>query len=149
MTSPTRRTRSQKLGPGELIIGETGTTIDLSCQMTEVKIAWENDESDPVHVLCGGIVPGDDTFTATLEGVAYQDMTETGIVEFSWNNKGAVVPFRFEPIDGANVVGEVKIMPIDLGGEVNVKNTSDLSWPCIGEPRFTAAPDPDVTEPAG
>lgn len=145
MTTPIARTRAQKLGPGTLTIGETGSDLDLSCQMTEVSITWENDESDPVHVLCGGIVPGDDTFTATLEGVAYQDMTEAGIVEFSWSNKGSVVPFLFEPIDGASVVGQVKVLPIDLGGEINVKNTSDLSWPCIGEPVFTAAPADDVT----
>lgn len=143
MTTPTRRPRSQKLGPGELTIGETGSTIDISCQMSEVKITWENDEDDAIHVLCGGIVPGDDTFTATLEGVALQDLTATGIAEFTWTNKGAVMPFRFIPITGAEVVGEVKVLPIDIGGEVNKKNTADISWPCIGEPTFTAAPADD------
>ncbi len=136
--------RSQKLGPGELYLGETGSGIDISCQMTETKITWENDEEDAVNTLCGGTVPGDDSFTATLEGVAYQDMIVGGIVDWTWNNKGEIVPFRFVPIDGAEVVGEVKVLPLDLGGEVKKKNTADIEWTCMGEPVFTAAPDDGV-----
>lgn len=136
--------RSQKLGPGELYLGETGSGLDISCQMTETSITWENDESDSVATLCGGTVPGDDNFTATLEGVAYQDMLAGGIVDWTWSNKGTIVPFRFVPIDGAEVVGQVKVLPVNLGGTANQKNTSDISWTCIGEPDFTPAETSDL-----
>lgn len=135
--------RSQKLGPGELYLGETGSGIDISCQMTEARIQWDNDEDDAVPVLCGDTIPGDDTFTATLAGVLYQDMTVGGIIEWSWDNKGEIVPFRFVPATGAEITGKVKVLPVDLGGEVKKKNTSDIEWPCLDEPVFTAIPVDD------
>lgn len=131
-------TRAHKLGPGTLKIGETGTELDLSCQMTEVKITWDADEGDPIDVLCGDTIPGDDRFTATLEGTVFQDMAANGVVDFSWSKKGSVHKVIFEPTAGnAKVEGKVKIKPVDLGGEVGKKNTSDLSWQFMGEPTFT------------
>lgn len=134
--------KAQKLGPGSLKLGETGTDLDLSCQMTEVRITWDTDEGDSVSVLCGDTIPGDDTYTATLEGTVMQDFSAGGVIDYSWSNKGAVVPVEFVPTTGnAEVRGRVKITPIDMGGEVNKKNDSDLSWVFVGEPEFTPLSD--------
>lgn len=130
--------RSQKLGPGLLTIGELGSTLDLSAQLTAVSVTWENSEDEPLHVLSGEALPGDDNFTATLAGTVVQDLTEDGVIDWTWKNKGTVVPVTFTPSSGAaQVVGNVKVNPIDLGGDVNVRNTSDISWPFIGEPVYT------------
>lgn len=134
--------RSQKLGPGELLIGETGTELDLSAQMTAVTIVWENDEGDAVNVLSGESLPGDDNFSASLEGTVMQDMSAAGVIDWTWSNKGRVVPIVFRPTgDTAKVAGRVKVLPVDLGGEVNIKNTSDLTWTFVGEPTFTPITD--------
>lgn len=138
MTTPLRGPKAQKLGPGRLQIGETGALLDLSCQVTEVKITWDNDTDDDIPVLCGGIMPGDDTFTAKLEATIVQDLSADGVIDYTWKNKGNVVPMTFTPTEGAaKVEGDVKIIPVDIGGEVKKKNTSDIEWGFVGEPTFT------------
>ena len=130
-----RAPRAQKLGPGELKIG--GDELDISCQMTEVKITWDIDEDDAVPVLCGGTMPGDTTYQAKLEGEAYQDLTEGGIVEYTWKNRGEIKSVTFTPTTGkAKITGSIVIQPLELGGEVGKKNTSDIELSCAGDPVF-------------
>lgn len=131
--------RSQVLGPGSLQIGETGTELDMSAQLTAVSIAWENDEGDALNVLSGETIPGDDNFTASLTATVVQDLTEDGVIDWTWSNKGKVVPVVFTPLTAgaAKVEGQVKVLPIDLGGDVKAKNTSDIEWSFVGEPTFT------------
>lgn len=139
MTTPHR---SQSLGPGTLTVGETGTDIDLSAQVTQVTVTWENNEEEAVPVLSGEMIPGDDSFTATLEATLFQDMTEDGIIDWSWSNRGKIVPVEFQPTTGtAKVTGTIKVMPVALGGEMRRKNTSDVSWPFVDEPSFTPLTD--------
>lgn len=130
--------KSFKLGKGELKFGETGTEVDFACQVTEVKVTWDNDSEDDLHTLCGGVLPGGETFTATLEGVFIQDLSDKGVIDFTWKNKGKTVKVKFTPTgqSPAQVSGEVKIMPIDIGGEVNKTNTSDFEFPFVGEPEW-------------
>lgn len=143
MTSPTRGPRAQKLGPGTLQLGEVGTGLDLSCQVTEVTVTWDNDTDDDLPVLCGDVIPGDDTFTAELEATIVQDMVAGGVIDYTWKHRGEVVALTFTPTEGeARVTGRVKIIPVDLGGEVRKKNSSDVTWPFVGEPTFTPMADP-------
>ena len=136
-----RAPRAQKLGPGELKIG--GDELDISCQMTEVKITWDIDEDDAVPVLCGGTMPGDTTYQAKLEGEAYQDLTEGGIVEYTWKNRGEIKSVTFTPTTGkAKITGSIVIQPLELGGEVGKKNTSDIEFSFSGDPVF----EPNVAE---
>lgn len=128
--------KAQKLGPGELKIG--GDELDISCQMTEVKITWDYDEDDAVPVLCGGSMPGDTTYQAKLEGEAFQDLTENGIIDYTWKNRGEVKTVSFTPTTGkAKVTGSIVIQPLDLGGDVGKKNTSSLEFSFAGDPVFT------------
>lgn len=134
-----RAPRAQKLGPGELKIG--GDELDISCQMTEVKITWDIDEDDAVPVLCGGTMPGDTTYQAKLEGEAYQDLTEGGIVEYTWKNRGEIKSVTFTPTTGkAKITGSIVIQPLELGGEVGKKNTSDIEFSFAGDPVFEPNP---------
>ena len=136
-----RAPRAQKLGPGELKIG--GDELDISCQMTEVKITWDIDEDDAVPVLCGGTMPGDTTYQAKLEGEAYQDLTEGGIVEYTWKNRGEIKSVTLTPTTGkAKITGSIVIQPLELGGEVGKKNTSDIEFSFSGDPVF----EPNVAE---
>lgn len=131
-----RGPRAQKLGPGELKIG--GDELDISCQMTSVKVTWDIDEDDPVPVLCGGSMPGDTTYTAKLEGEAYQDLTANGIVDYTWRNRGEIKTVEFTPSTGkAKITGSIVIQPLEIGGDVGKKNTSDIEFSFAGDPVFT------------
>jgi hypothetical protein len=47
------------------------------------------------------------------------------------------VPFTFTPYAGGrSITGELKVGPLDVGGDVKKKNTSDLKWGCVGEPEL-------------
>lgn len=128
-----------KLGPGELTIGETGTPLDCSSQVTAARIAWNVDTEDDVPVLSGDILTGEDTFTAALSATFLQDdLKATGLIRYSWIHKGEVVPFRFVPSTSAGtaVTGDIKLTPLDIGGDVRSKNTSEVEWGCVGEPQL-------------
>lgn len=137
MSSPIRTPKSQKLGPGVLKLGETGTEIDISCQVTSVKITWSSDSEDDIPVLCGGFMPGDETYNATLEATLVQDLSEDGVIDFTWKHRGEVMKLEFTPTTGnAKVTGSVKINPMELGGDVRKTNTSDVEFPFMGDPDF-------------
>lgn len=138
MTSPTPTVR--KLGgpgtPGVLTIGAVGAPLDFSGRCTSVKITWKVDTEDDEYVLSGEVLAGDRTYSATLEATVKQDdLTVGGLVEYSWSHKGQQVPFTFTPYDnGRAITGQLIVDPLDVGGDVNMKNTADLSWACVGEP---------------
>jgi hypothetical protein len=127
-----------KLGPGTLTLGETGTELDASCQLLGAMVEWDKDKEDDETTLCGDVVPGDMTYTATLSGTVYQDLAEaTGLVAYTWEHKGETVAFEFVPntAAGATVTGDVIVDPLTVGGdEMKVKMQSDFEWDCVGEP---------------
>lgn len=129
--------KTLKLGPGELVIGETGAPLDCSSQVTACRIAWSVDTEDDVPVLSGEVLEGDDTFSASLSATFLQDdLAATGLIRYSWTHKGEQVPFRFTPSSaiGAAISGVIKLTPLDVGGDAATKNTSEVEWGCVGEP---------------
>lgn len=132
--------KTVKLGPGLLTIGETGTLVDFTCQITGATVAWTVDVGDDTPVLCGETVPGERTYSSTLSGTLYQDLgavAPAGIVDFSWAHKGEEVPFEFVPSTtaGQSVTGSVVVDPLDVGGDTAGENmTSDFEWTIVGEP---------------
>lgn len=133
--------KAQKLGPGQLKIGDTGSGLDISCQCRKVEITWDIDTEDDVPVLCGGTMPGDTTYTAKLSATVFQDLEADGIVEYSWKNRGKQMKFVFIPTAGdVKITGELTVHPLDVGGDVGQKNTSDLEWPIIGDPVYSTSP---------
>jgi hypothetical protein len=45
------------------------------------------------------------------------------------------VPFTFTPYTGGrSITGRLIVGPLDVGGDVSKKNTSDIKWACVGEP---------------
>lgn len=128
--------RSTTLGPGVLEFGDTGSLMDFSCQVTAVTVSVEADRDDPTPTLCGDNLVGESTYNGTLEATIVQDLERDGVVAWSWEHKGETVPVRFIPstVAGAEVTGSVVVDPISIGGDVKVRNTSDISWSFAGEP---------------
>lgn len=133
-------------GPGSLIIGETGSPVEISCQVTSGTVEWAVDAEDDTALLCGDVEPGEETFTATLSFNIFQDLTDdAGIVVQSWGPmKGTVQPVEFIPATaaGKRIVGSVKVRPITVGGEAKTKPRSDVEWPFVGEPILEDVPTP-------
>lgn len=140
MTAPTPTVR--KLGgigqPGVLTIGATGAALDFSARCRKVAITWKVNTTDDTVMLDGSTESGDRTYDATLEAtVSQDDLVAGGLVAYSWANKGAAVPFTFAPYNnGRAITGQLIVDPLDVGGDVNAKNTADLKWACVGEPEL-------------
>jgi hypothetical protein len=131
--------KAYKVGPGELTFGTAGTLVDFTAQVTEAAVDWSEDVEDDVPTLDGGQLDGEATYTASLSGTFVQDLTAgTGVVPWSWTNKGARVPFSYTPNndEDAAFTGVVRVAPLKAGGAVKSKPTSDFEWACIGEPQL-------------
>lgn len=131
--------KSNKLGPGTFTIG-TGTPTDYAAQVASFTVKWNLDQDDAVPVLSGDELEGDETWTATLSGNVIADLTDGGMVEWTWTNKGTVVPFTFVPSTtaGMAVSGQCKVRPLDIGGDAKKTMRSDFEWSCVGEPSLSA-----------
>jgi len=138
VTSPAPTVR--KLGPGSLAIGAVGSSVDFAPRCTSAKIVPKVDTSDDVPVLDGSTVAGDRTYSATLEATVYQDDLYPGpggLVDFSWANRGLQVPATYTPYAGGRAItGELIVDPLEIGGDVGKKNTSDLKWAFVGFPEL-------------
>jgi hypothetical protein len=132
---------SYTTGPGSLVFGSPGGT-EFAAQVIACTVEWDVDSEDDINVLSGGVVAGEDVFTAKLSGELLQDISLTGINTYSWENRGDVVPFVFIPNTATDrqVTGEVKVIPIAVGGEVKKKAVADFEWPCVGEPALGDVP---------
>ena len=139
MTAPSPSRPIRALGPGSLIFGATGSTQNISAQVTAAKISWDVDAEDSMSVLSGGVIAGERNYTAKLEITAAPDLEADGIVDWSWRNKGTEQPVVFIPnaAQDAEFTGTVLIDPIEYGGDVKKRNTSDRELEFVGEPVFT------------
>lgn len=130
---------SFKLGPGTLTLG--AGPLDVSAQVTKGLIEWSEavTNAEAIPVLSGEEIPAEEdaTYTAKLSCTFVQDtLAAGGLIAYSWTNKGAEVPFRFVPNDALEreVTGDLRVHPINIGGDVRARNTSDVSFACIGDP---------------
>jgi hypothetical protein len=128
--------KSNVMGPGTFSIGSVGTPLDLTAQVTSLSVKFSEEVDDSVPTLSGESLEGEATYPATLEGTLIQDLTEAGMFDYTWTNKGSIVPFTFTPSTaaGRSVTGSCRVVPLDIGGDVKVKNTVDFTWAVIGDP---------------
>jgi hypothetical protein len=131
--------KSYKVGPGTLTFGSAGSLKDFTAQVTGCSVEWSEDVEDDVPTLDGGSLEGEATYTATLTGTFVQDISADGVVDWSWTNKGLRFPFSYEPnsAEDAAFAGIVRVAPLNAGGDVKTRPTTDFEWACIGEPTLT------------
>lgn len=136
--------KKQKLGPGTLTIGETGSGQEMAKQATAVAIEPSYSDGDRQVVLSGDTDQEDSAWEGTLTATFFQDYDADGLLKWTWDNDGKVLPFTFVPNSAAGfeVSGEVKVRPATIGGDVDTENTSEVEWslpdkPVIGEPGTT------------
>lgn len=133
--------KTTKLGPGVLKIGETGTEIDISCNLIGARIKTNVDSEDPVTYLCGDSEPGSMTFDHELTGTLNIDVLDgaASLFDLSWTAKGETQSFTYTPFTGVvSAAGELVITPLDLGADAyGDKLNSEFTWPLVGDPVFT------------
>lgn len=132
-----------KPGPGLLTLG--AGPLDASAQVTACAIEPEEsvETEAAVDVLDGTELPEEETATYKYKLTAsfLQDaLTAGGLVEYTWDNAGVIVPFDFVPNDtlAQKVTGELRVIPLKIGGEVKKRATSDWSVRIIGTPVLAA-----------
>jgi hypothetical protein len=119
---------------GSLVLGEVGSLQDISNRVTAVRIVPEVETGDSLPTLDGGTLLGEDTESANLTATIVQDIAVGGFTEWTWTNAGEEVPFEFVPLTGRVISGVVKVRRVEVGGDVQQKNTVDIEWPCVGMP---------------
>lgn len=132
-----------KLYHGTLILGGTAPGVggtDFSCQPSNVTVTASSSTSgDDLETLCGDKLLAETTLAWELDFTAVQDWEDPdGLIKYSWDNALTEVPFRWIP-NGEKTVqidGVVQVLPLDLGGDVNTRLTSDAAWPINGTPAW-------------
>jgi hypothetical protein len=119
---------------GSLVFGEVGSLQDISARVTAVAVVPDVEEGDALPTLDGGSILGEDTESASLTATVVQDIAAGGFIEWTWLHAGEEVPFEFIPLAGRTITGTVKVRRVQVGGDVQQKNTADIEWPCVGMP---------------
>lgn len=132
--------RAQTMGPGTFSIGTVGTPLDLTAQVTSLRITPSADAEDSVTTLSGETLAGARNYSWEVSGTLIQDLTEDGMFDYTWGNAGTEVPFTFTPSTaaGRTVTGTLVVDPLELGGDVKTKNTVDFTWLVVGQPTLGA-----------
>lgn len=135
---------TRTLGPGSLIIGETGSTRQFAADTIKTTIKSSVESDDDIYMLDGSTEDGQDTTTYSLDGTIQQSYADDSIELWVHENRGEKLPFIFIPNLAGAIAwsGIVKIRAVsDIGGDVKKKNTTDFSFPIIGDPTPGTNPD--------
>jgi len=127
--------KSDKLGPGTLSIGATGSAEQWASQLRACSVEPSTDTEDSIPVLSGEEIGGDDTDTAELTGTVLQSYDAQSLILWSHEHRGEELPFTFIPNnDGAlQVTGIVKVRRLRIGGDVKTRNESEFTFPIVGD----------------
>jgi len=128
--------QAQAMGPGVFTIGSVGTPLDLTAQVTALKVTPSVEAEDSLPTLSGETLAGERNYSWMVSGTVIQDLTEDGMFDYTWTNAGDQVPFTFTPSTdaGRTVTGTLIVDPLELGGDVKKKNTTDFEWAVVGQP---------------
>lgn len=129
---------AHKLGPGVLSLGESGTLREFNSQVTNARWTPNVDQEDPIPVLSGDQIVDDPDITSVIAGTFLQDYGSESLVKWCWDQRGQVLPFEFKPRNDSELTisGECQVLPVEVGGDVKTRNTSDFEFPVVGDPTF-------------
>jgi hypothetical protein len=132
------------LGPGELLIGETGAEIDVSCLVNNAILSASPSTSDPTTKLCGTQKQGTTTYSATLSGnIDIDPDVSESLFCLSWEMPGSEQPFKFTPdsADGTYAEGTLVLQPLDFGstGDYGSDLTADFEFQVLWKPTISCS----------
>lgn len=129
---------AEKLGPGQLTLGEEATPSEWGAAVTNVALTPETDEGDSLYFLDGS-EDSDESTEWKLSGKVAQTYDQASLVIWAKEHAGQQLPFTFRPRNEAALVitGTMTVRAVQIGGDVRTKNLSDFEWKCVGEPEHT------------
>lgn len=131
-----------RLREGTVLLGTAPDEMDISCQLTNVRLTSAySDDGDAVETLCGDkIAAGEKADGYTMAGTMIQDFDATpetaSIIWYLMDHNLEEVPFTYTPnVTAPTVTGKLRLkLPGEfLGGDVNVRLTSDFEWTITSE----------------
>jgi len=135
-----------RLKGGTLTLGGTPPTTpgtEFACQASNVHVTPSyDDDGDPIETLCGDKIPAGKKESWVLGGTSVQDFDDpAGFLAYCFDNRMQTVAFSWTPNDtGAPTwAGDVVIVALEEGGDVNVRLTTDWEFDVSGVPTRTAA----------
>jgi hypothetical protein len=121
-----------KIKDGTFTVGVGETAFAQQLRGASVVPSENVEEEEDIEVLSGDVVEGEDNVTHdyVLNAKILQDLSAGGFVDWSWTNKGTWQAFTLQPRGtvARAVTGEVRVVPITIGGDVKARAESDLSW---------------------
>ena len=129
--------KDSRLGPGTLTLG----AVEYGAQIPNVTLTPSQESVDGVATLAD-ITPTPQVTTSwELKGKAIQDWEDAaGLTNYLFDNDGDTVAFVWTPntAKGVAFAGDCVVVTVEIGGDVNVQNTSDFSFAVKGTPTRTA-----------
>jgi hypothetical protein len=108
------------LGPGSLAIGMTGTPIDVSCLVNDVRIDPNITAGDVKKMLCGTQKSAPDEIEWAMSGNVDVDAgNAAGFFALCNDHWGETVDFTYTPSTavGTTVTGQLKLHPLSFGAD--------------------------------
>ena len=139
-------TNADRLGPGRLTFGKTGSPTEFGSQVTKAALEPESEDGEILTVLDGTEIVDGDTDSYNLTGEFFQDYTTgmTSLIVWCKTNANTEMPFEFVPSTAGKlgVRGTVRIKPVKVGGDVKARNTTEFSFRGVGDYTFFATTTP-------
>lgn len=129
------------VGVGSLVFGESDSGLDCSAEVTSVKLTPSAKSGDTLVFLNGDTGQSTTEYTYKLTADVVQNLSIKGVVGYLHKNKGQIVKVTFIPNtgDGAKFVGNVRLDPPEVGGDVGKADLTKIELDFVGEPVFTPA----------
>lgn len=143
--------KSNKLGPGLLTFGETGTPVEWGAQVRSCTVEPTSEDGDELPVLSGESIVEDGEEYYELTGEVLQSYDAQSLLVYCHTNHNVQVPFTFKPVsaEALGVTGIVTIKRIAIGGEVKTRNTSEFTFRGVGMYDLVGENDEPLTWSAG
>lgn len=123
---------SYKIQDGTFTVAAGALAYAQQVRSASVVPSENVEEEEDIEVLSGETILGEDNVTHdyVLNVKILQDLSAAGFVAWSWAQKGLWHPFVLQPRGtvARAVTGEIRVVPITIGGDVKARAESDLSW---------------------
>jgi hypothetical protein len=121
-----------KVRDGLFTVGAADDVYSQQVREMAVDPSENVETEDDIEVLSGDVIEGEDEVTHdyVLTAKILQDLSAAGFVTWTWTHAGEWQPFTFQPRgDVARAVtGEIRVIPVRIGGLVKSRAESDLTW---------------------
>lgn len=130
---------AQKLGPGVLKFGKTGSEREFQSRVKKTEFTPELTLDDAVAMLDGSDYQPEGKFGGKIAGTFYQDYSIDGLVAWCYEHAGELTDFTFTPRTdgGITFTGKCVVMPVKIGGDPKKTNEADFEFKVVDKPAMS------------